>query len=164
MKNRKVIGAACAAALAVGLIGTAAVPAAAAGPDTTYIVLAHQIVQIAQGLAGMAGAAVEGAVDRRLQGRLVQAPRQAVAQHVIDAAADIVEDLPVGRRETHHPEGVIDGLVVSMPLLFQLPNHRLHVVDHCVRRARQVANERRARDIQLGDHLLLNGVAQERVR
>jgi len=42
MKNRKVIGAACAAALAVGLIGTAAVPAAAAGPDTTYIVLAPQ--------------------------------------------------------------------------------------------------------------------------
>ena len=42
MKNRKVIGAACAAALAVGLIGTAAVPAAAAGPDTTYLVLAPQ--------------------------------------------------------------------------------------------------------------------------
>ena len=42
MKNRKVIGVACAAALAVGLIGTAAVPAAAAGPDTTYLVLAPQ--------------------------------------------------------------------------------------------------------------------------
>lgn len=46
MKNHKVIGAACAAALAVGLMGTAVAPAAAApaasGPETTYLVLAPQ--------------------------------------------------------------------------------------------------------------------------
>jgi subtilisin family serine protease len=42
MKKHKVIGAACAAALAVGLIGTAAAPAAASGPESTYLVLAPQ--------------------------------------------------------------------------------------------------------------------------
>ena len=43
MKNHKVIGAASAVALAVGLIGTAVAPAAAAsGPETTYLVLAPQ--------------------------------------------------------------------------------------------------------------------------
>lgn len=43
MKNHKVIGAVSAAALAVGLIGTAVAPAAAAtGPETTYLVLAPQ--------------------------------------------------------------------------------------------------------------------------
>jgi subtilisin family serine protease len=43
MKNNKVIGAVSAAALAVGLIGTAVAPAAAAtGPETTYLVLAPQ--------------------------------------------------------------------------------------------------------------------------
>jgi len=56
MKNRKVIGAACAAALAVGLIGTAAVPAAAAGPDTTYLVLAPQGKSTAKAAARVAAA------------------------------------------------------------------------------------------------------------
>ena len=43
MKNHKVIGAVSAVALAVGLIGTAVAPAAAAtGPETTYLVLAPQ--------------------------------------------------------------------------------------------------------------------------
>jgi len=43
MKNLKVIGAVSAAALAVGLVGTAVAPAAAAtGPETTYLVLAPQ--------------------------------------------------------------------------------------------------------------------------
>jgi subtilisin family serine protease len=46
MKKHKVIGAASAVALAVGLIGTAVAPAAAApaatGPETTYVVLAPQ--------------------------------------------------------------------------------------------------------------------------
>ncbi|MFE6254296.1 S8 family serine peptidase [Agromyces sp. NPDC057865] len=56
MKNRKVIGVACAAALAVGLIGTAAVPAAAAGPDTTYLVLAPQGKSTAKAAARVAAA------------------------------------------------------------------------------------------------------------
>ncbi len=45
MRNHKVIGAASAVALAVGLVGTAVAPAVAApstGPDTTYLVLAPQ--------------------------------------------------------------------------------------------------------------------------
>ncbi|WP_438853669.1 S8 family peptidase [Agromyces sp. M3QZ16-3] len=43
MRNHKVIGAASAVALAVGLVGTAAaVPAAAVGPESTYLVLAPQ--------------------------------------------------------------------------------------------------------------------------
>jgi len=46
MKNHKVIGAASAAALAVGLMGIAVAPAeaapAASGPETTYLVLAPQ--------------------------------------------------------------------------------------------------------------------------
>ncbi|MGR2752618.1 S8 family peptidase [Agromyces arachidis] len=43
MRNHKVIGAASAVALAVGLVGTAAaVPAVAAGPESTYLVLAPQ--------------------------------------------------------------------------------------------------------------------------
>ena len=42
MKYHKVIGAASAVALAVGLIGTAVAPAAAVGPESTYLVLAPQ--------------------------------------------------------------------------------------------------------------------------
>ena len=42
MKFHKVIGAASAAALAVGLMGVAAMPAAASGPESTYLVLAPQ--------------------------------------------------------------------------------------------------------------------------
>ena len=40
MRNLKVIGAASAVALAVGLVGTAVAPAVAAGPESTYLVLA----------------------------------------------------------------------------------------------------------------------------
>ena len=42
MKNHKVIGAVSAAALAVGLMGVAVAPAAASGPESTYLVLAPQ--------------------------------------------------------------------------------------------------------------------------
>jgi subtilisin family serine protease len=42
MKNHKVIGAVSAAALAVGLMGVAVAPAAATGPESTYLVLAPQ--------------------------------------------------------------------------------------------------------------------------
>ncbi|WP_353826360.1 S8 family peptidase [Agromyces sp. SYSU T0242] len=42
MRNHKVIGAASAVALAVGLVGTAVAPAAATGPEHTYLVLAPQ--------------------------------------------------------------------------------------------------------------------------
>ncbi|MCK8609731.1 S8 family serine peptidase [Agromyces sp. C10] len=42
MRNHKVIGAASAVALAVGLVGTAIAPAAATGPEHTYLVLAPQ--------------------------------------------------------------------------------------------------------------------------
>ena len=42
MKNHKVIGAVSAAALAVGLMGVTVAPAAAAGPESTYLVLAPQ--------------------------------------------------------------------------------------------------------------------------
>ena len=57
MNNRKVIGAACAAALAVGLMGTAVAPAAAvSGPETTYLVLAPQGKGIDQAAARVAAA------------------------------------------------------------------------------------------------------------
>jgi subtilisin family serine protease len=78
MKNRKVIGVACAAALAVGLIGTAAVPAAAAGPDTTYLVLAPQGKSTAKAAARVAaaGGTVVAAYDQI--GVLVRAVDQRV--------------------------------------------------------------------------------------
>lgn len=57
MNNRKVIGAACAAALAIGLMGTAVAPAAAvSGSETTYLVLAPQGKGIDQAAARVAAA------------------------------------------------------------------------------------------------------------
>ncbi len=92
MKNRKVIGAACAAALAVGLIGTAAVPAAAAGPDTTYLVLAPQGKSTAKAAARVAaaGGTVVAAYDQIgvLVARSTNASFQtAVAGAGVDAVA-----------------------------------------------------------------------------
>jgi subtilisin family serine protease len=92
MKNRKVIGVACAAALAVGLIGTAAVPAAAAGPDTTYLVLAPQGKSTAKAAARVAaaGGTVVAAYDQIgvLVARSTNASFQtAVAGAGVDAVA-----------------------------------------------------------------------------
>jgi subtilisin family serine protease len=92
MKNRKVIGAACAAALAVGLIGTAAVPAAAAGRDTTYLVLAPQGKSTAKAAARVAaaGGTVVAAYDQIgvLVARSTNASFQtAVAGAGVDAVA-----------------------------------------------------------------------------
>jgi subtilisin family serine protease len=92
MKNRKVIGAACAAALAVGLIGTAVVPAAAAGPDTTYLVLAPQGKSTAKAAARVAaaGGTVVAAYDQIgvLVARSTNASFQtAVAGAGVDAVA-----------------------------------------------------------------------------
>lgn len=60
MKNHKVIGAASAVALAVGLIGTAVAPAAAApsasGPEATYLVLAPQGTSTEKAAARVASA------------------------------------------------------------------------------------------------------------
>lgn len=57
MNNRKVIGVACATALAVGLMGTAVAPAAAvSGPETTYLVLAPQGKGIDKAAARVAAA------------------------------------------------------------------------------------------------------------
>jgi len=56
MKNHKVIGAVSAAALAVGLMGTAVAPAAAAGPESTYLVLAPQGKSTKQAAARVAAA------------------------------------------------------------------------------------------------------------
>lgn len=56
MKNLKVIGAVSAAALAVGLMGVAVAPAAAAGPESTYLVLAPQGTSTKQAEARVAAA------------------------------------------------------------------------------------------------------------
>jgi subtilisin family serine protease len=87
-----VIGVACAAALAVGLIGTAAVPAAAAGPDTTYLVLAPQGKSTAKAAARVAaaGGTVAAAYDQIgvLVARSTNASFQtAVAGAGVDAVA-----------------------------------------------------------------------------
>ncbi len=56
MKNHKVIGAVSAAALAVGLMGVTVAPAAAAGPESTYLVLAPQGKSTKQAAARVAAA------------------------------------------------------------------------------------------------------------
>ncbi|GAA1757039.1 S8 family peptidase [Agromyces humatus] len=66
MKFHKVIGAASAAALAVGLMGAAVAPAAAAGPDSTYLVLAPQgkSTKAAEARVAAAGGTVVAAYDQ----------------------------------------------------------------------------------------------------
>ena len=57
MKNHKVIGAASAVAIAIGLMGAAVAPAAAAsGPESTYLVLAPQGKSTAKAAARVAAA------------------------------------------------------------------------------------------------------------
>ncbi len=56
MKNHKVIGAASAVAIAIGLMGAAVAPAAASGPESTYLVLAPQGKSTAKAAARVAAA------------------------------------------------------------------------------------------------------------
>ncbi|GAA1797906.1 S8 family peptidase [Agromyces neolithicus] len=66
MKNHKVIGAVSAAALAVGLMGAAVAPAAASGPESTYLVLAPQgkSTKAAEARVAAAGGTVVAAYDQ----------------------------------------------------------------------------------------------------